>query len=92
MALHLHQGSVDIVADGRDLRQVLQELFMQMEVKYDLPPEVQGAVTLSLHNATYAQALDTILGSEFTYTIGPHDVLYVHKGGTSWKPGNEKVA
>ena len=30
MALHLDHGSVDIVADDMDIRQVLQELFMLM--------------------------------------------------------------
>lgn len=86
MALHLENGALDIVADGMDLRQVLQEVFMQMGVKYDLPPEVQGTVTTSIHNATYEQALALILGHDYTYTIGPHDVIYVHKRGTTWRP------
>ncbi|HEX2950053.1 MAG TPA: STN domain-containing protein [Armatimonadota bacterium] len=92
MALHLDRGTVDIEAHDMDLRQVLDELFMLIGVKYDLPPEVQGRVTVDLHNATYEQALDMILGSQFTYSIGPHEIIYVHKGGTTWRPGNEKVA
>lgn len=92
MALHLNRGSVDIEAVEMDLRQVLAEVFMQMGVKYDLPPEVQGTVSISLHNATYHQALEVLLGSEYSYDIGPHDVLYVHRGGTTWRPGLEGAA
>ena len=92
MTLHLDRGSVDIIADNLDIRQVLEELFLLMSVKYDLPPEVQGRVTVNINNATYMQALQAILGSNYTYSIGPHDVLYIHKGGTTWKPGDEKVA
>jgi len=92
MALHLNRGSVELNATDMDLRQVLMELFLLMGVKYDLPPEVQGTVTVSLHNATYQQALELLLGSEFTYDIGPHDVLYIHKSGTTWRPGLEGAA
>jgi len=92
MAMHLERGSVDLEARGRNLRDVLDELFLVMGVKYDLPPEVQGTVTVDLHNATYEQALDLLLGSEFTYDIGPHDIIYVHRGGTTWKPGWEEPA
>lgn len=94
MALHLDRGSVEIVAEDMERRQVLQELFMLMgmDVKYEIYPEVEGTVTVRLRNATYQQALEMILGSEYTYSIGPHDVIYIHKGGTSWRPGNEKVA
>lgn len=92
MALHLDRGTVDMTVEDMDLRQVLDQLFMQMSVKYDLPPEVQGTVTIRLHNATYQQALELILGTAFTYSIGPHDTVYVHRGGTSWRPGNEKIA
>ena len=87
MAVHLDQGSVDIEARGRDLRDVLAELFQQMGVKYDLPPEVQGTVDLDLHNATYQQVLQVLLGHEFTCSIGPHDTVYVHRTGTTWRPG-----
>lgn len=89
MALHLERGSVDLTADAMDLRQVLMELFMLMEVKYDLPPEVQGTVTIRLHNASFAQALDQLLGHDFVYDIGPHDVVYVHRRGTTWMPGGK---
>lgn len=92
MALHLDGGSVDLEARERNLREVLAELFLLMGAKYDLPPEVQGTVTVDLHNATYRQALEVLLGSEFTYTIGPHDVIYVHRGGTTWRPGWEEPA
>ncbi len=92
MPLHLDNGAVELNAIDMDLRQLLMELFMLMNVKYDLPPEVQGTVSVSLHNATYRQALEVLLGSEFTYDIGPHDVLYVHRSGTTWRPGLEGVA
>lgn len=92
MAIHLERGSVNLEARGRNLRDVLDELFLQMGAKYDLPPEVQGTVTIDFHNATYAQALDLLLGSEFTYSIGPHDIIYIHRGGTSWRPGGEESA
>jgi len=92
MSMHLDHGSVDLEERGQNLRDVLAELFLLMGVQYDLPPEVQGTVTVDLHNATYGQALDVLLGSEFTYTIGPHDVIYVHRGGTTWKPGWEEPA
>lgn len=87
--LHLDRGSVDLQAVEKDLRDVLMELFLVMglDVKYDLPPEVQGTVTTDLHNVTYAQALDLLLGHAFTYTVGPHDVIYIHRSGTSWAPG-----
>ena len=87
MALHLNRGSIDLEATDMDLRQVLEQLFVQMGVRYDLPPEVQGTVTTSLHNMTYQQALAQLLGTDFTYDIGPHDVLYIHKRGTTWRPG-----
>ena len=90
MTVHLNRGSVDIEARGRDLRDVLEEIFQQMDVKYSLPPEVQGMVDVDLHNATFEQALDIILGSVYTYTIGPHDTIYVHCGGTTGKPGWEE--
>jgi len=92
MTVHLDRGSVDLEARDMNLRDVLEELFLQMGAKYDLPPEVQGRITVNLHNATYKQALAVLLGSEFTYTIGPHDVIYVHRGGTTWRPGWEEPA
>ncbi len=92
MALHLEHGAVNLVARDMDLRQVLDELFLVMGTAYSLPPEVQGTVTLDLHNATYRQALDAVLGSEFTYDIGPHDTIYIHRGGTTWRPGTEEAA
>ncbi len=90
MALHLEHGSVELDADEMDLRQVLLELFAQMGVNYDLPPEVQGTVTISLHNATYQQALAVLLHPAFTYDIGPHDTIYVHRRGTTWRPGQKE--
>lgn len=92
MALHLDRGKVDVIADDLDIRDVLQEIFLMAGVKYELPPEVEGNVSVDINNATYEQALKAVLGSEFTYTIGPHDTVYVHKGGETWRPGNEKVA
>jgi type II secretory pathway component GspD/PulD (secretin) len=92
MAVHLDQGSVEIVGVDRDLRDVLAELFQMMGVKYDLPPEVQGTVTTDLHHATYQQALAVLLGHKYEYTIGPHDVIYIHSQGTTWRPGGEKAA
>lgn len=92
MALHLDRGSVELNAVDMDVRQVLMELFMLMGVKYDLPPEVQGTVSINLHNASYRQALEVILDKEFIYDIGPHDVLYVHRRGTTWRPGLEGAA
>ncbi len=92
MAVDLDSGSVEIVADDMSLRQVLEELFLMMEVNYDLPPEVLGAVTASIHNATYRQALELLLGHEFTYDIGPDDIIYIHRTGTTWRPGNEHIA
>ncbi|MHB9131939.1 MAG: hypothetical protein ACYDBB_12765 [Armatimonadota bacterium] len=91
MALHLERGSVDIVAASMDLRDVLSGLFMEMGVTYDLAPEVQGVVTIDLHNASYEQALHMLLGDKFVYDIGPHNTIYVHKRGTTWKPGSENI-
>lgn len=87
MAVHLNHGAMDLVAEDRDLRQVLEEIFMMADVRYDMPPEVRGTVTIRLHNATYEQALHLVLGHVFTYTIGPHDTIYVHRSGTTWRPG-----
>ena len=89
MAIHLDRGAIELIADGRDLREVLAELFVGLDVNYSLPPEVQGAVTISLHNASLRQALDILLRPHFTFTIGPHDTIYVHRTGTTWKPGWE---
>ncbi len=91
MALHLDRETIDFVVEDQDLRQALGQLFLLMGVKYDLPPEVQGRVSVNIHNVTFEQALQYMLGSEYTYTIGPHDVLYVHLGGTTWQPGNENI-
>jgi len=93
MALHLDRGSVELSVAGRNVREVLEELFTEMQAKYDLPPEVQGTVNIELHNATYQQALDELLRPlHFTYTIGPHETIFVHKRGTTWKPGLEEAA
>ncbi len=92
MAFYLDQGSIDLNVEGRDLREVLELLFQLMGAKFELPPEVEGTTTVSLHQLTYRQALETILGHEFTYDIGPHDVIYVHKRGTTWRPGWEEAA
>ncbi len=92
MALHLERGPVDLCYTDIDLRQALADLFQQMDVGYVLPPEVQGMVTLNLHNATYQQALDALLDGTFTFTIGPHEVIYVHRAGTTWRPGAEEAA
>ncbi|HEY3416914.1 MAG TPA: hypothetical protein VGM23_08530 [Armatimonadota bacterium] len=91
MALHLNRGSVDIHVTNLDVRQALDELFLQMGVKYELPPEVQGTVTLDLHNASYEDALTAMLDPIYTYDVGPHDTVYVHCAGTGWKPGNENI-
>ncbi|MHB9025737.1 MAG: hypothetical protein ACYC7E_16475 [Armatimonadota bacterium] len=91
MALHLNRGSVDIHVTDLDVRQALEGLFLQMDVRFTLPPEVQGTVTLDLHNATYEQALTAMLDPIYVYDIGPHDTIYVHCAGTSWRPGNEKI-
>lgn len=92
MSVHLDRGSLDITGRGRDLRDVLQEVCQSADLACDLPPEVQGTATLDLHGATVRQALDLLLGSEFTYTVGPHDRLYIHKAGTTWRPGWEEPA
>ena len=92
MALHFDRGPVDLVAMDMDIREVLEKVFQQMDAYFDLPPEVEGTVTVSIHNATFEQALALILGERFTYDIGPHDVIYVHLAGTTWKPGSEKIA
>ena len=92
MALHLDEGSVDLVVADGDLRAALDELFSQMQVKYDLPPEVEGTVTISLHHASYRQVLTELLRPYYTYTIGPHETIYVHRTGTTWKPGWEEAA
>ncbi len=92
MSVHLDRGAVDMEARDKNLREVLADLFFIMDVNFDLPPEVQGTITVNLHNATYQQALDTLLGNQFTYTIGPHDVIYIHRGGTTWRPGWEEPA
>lgn len=91
MALHLDRGSVDLVAVDMDIREVLEKVFLQMDAYFDLPPEVQGTVSVSIHNATFEQALELILGERFTYTIGPHDVIYIHRAGTTWRPGSEHI-
>ena len=90
--IHLDRGTVNLDLDGIDLRQALDELFLTMGVKHDLPPEVQGTVTARVHNMTYRQALDTLLGRTYTNDIGPHDTIHVHKRGTTWKPGAEEAA
>lgn len=92
MAVHLDRGSVDLTGVDRDLRDVLTELFQIMDVKFDLQPEVQGTVTIDLHNATYQQALAVLLGHNYEYTVGPHDVIYIHSRGTTWRPGGQEAA
>lgn len=89
MAVHLNHGTVDIVADDRDIRFVLEQLFLDTGMRFDLPPEVTGNISVSIHNATYEQALKLILGHDFTYHIGPHDTIMVHRQGTTWRPGGE---
>jgi type II secretory pathway component HofQ len=91
MALHLERGALDLSFTDIDLRQALDTLFQQMHVAYVLLPEVQGIVSINLHNATIEQALHALLGGAYTYTIGPHDVIYIHRAGTTWRPGNEKI-
>ena len=88
--MYLNHGSVNLDFVEMDLRQALDTLAGQMGAQFDMPPEVQGVVTTHLRNLTYAQALEQLLGHTFVYTIGPHDVIYIHKRGTTWRPGREE--
>jgi type II secretory pathway component GspD/PulD (secretin) len=92
MALHLNRGSVDFDFEDVDLRQALGELFQIMGVESVIYPEVQGTVTVHVRGFTYAHALNALLGDAYTYTIGPHDRVYIHRAGTTWMPGSEKAA
>lgn len=91
MALHLERGAVNLSFADIDLRQALEMLFQQMHVDYVLPSEVDGIVSIDLHHATFEQALHALLGHAYTYTIGPHDTVYVHRSGTTWRPGNAHI-
>jgi type II secretory pathway component GspD/PulD (secretin) len=91
MALHLNHGTLDLTATDLDIRQVLEALFHQLDARAAIAPEVQGRVTLDLHNVTFEQALLHLLEPLYTYHIGPHDVIYVHRAGTSWAPGNPHI-
>ncbi len=91
MALQLNHGTINVTADDLDIRQVLEELFLLLGAQFAIAPEVQGTVTLDVHNVTFEQALMRILEPVFTYHIGPHDVIYVHKAGTGWAPGNPNI-
>ncbi|HOF87421.1 MAG TPA: hypothetical protein PLZ36_04850 [Armatimonadota bacterium] len=91
MALHLDRGSVDLQYTDMDLRQALGDLALLTGVTVNIYPEVQGTVTVDLHHASLAQALDVLLGGAYTYTVGPHEVIYIHRAGTAWQPGNEHI-
>ena len=91
MKLQLERGSIDLTAFDQDIRQVLEELFLLINVSYAMPPEVDGAVTVDLHHAPYQEALDMILGERFTFHIDLHNVIHIHKRGTTWLPGNPHI-
>ncbi len=91
MALRLDRGSVDLHYTDMDIRQALGDLALLMDVRFTIYPEVQGTVTVNLRNATFEQALGLLLGGYYTYTVGPHDVIYIHRAGTTWHPGNEHI-
>jgi type II secretory pathway component GspD/PulD (secretin) len=53
-----------------DVREALQALFKNVNVSYSIAPEVQGQVTVSLKNVTFAVALQNILRQvDATYRI-----------------------
>jgi hypothetical protein len=53
-----------------DVREALQALFKNVGASYSIAPEVQGQVTLSLHNVSFSTALQNILRQvDATYRI-----------------------
>ncbi|MDR3691108.1 MAG: hypothetical protein P4L46_17135 [Fimbriimonas sp.] len=61
-------SSLDL--EQADVREALRVLFKNVNVSYSIAPEVQGAVTVSLKNATFETALQNILRQvDGTYRI-----------------------
>lgn len=61
-----------------DVREALEALFKDVGVSYSIAPEVQGQVTVSLHNITFSTALQNILRQvDATYRItgGTYEIV-----------------
>lgn len=72
-----------------DVREALEALFKDVGISFSIAPEVQGTVTVSLHNVTFSSALQNILRQvDATYRIqaGVYEIIRREESGG---PSNE---
>ncbi len=64
--------------DKVEVREALRQIFKSVNVSYSISPQVQGTITVSLHNVTFETALQNILRQiDATYRIeaGVYEIL-----------------
>ncbi len=71
-------GTVDLNAQGADLRQVLQLLSTQSRINIVASKEVSGTVTADLYGVTFNEALDAVLKSAGFVYVRDGNFVYVY--------------
>jgi len=77
----------DVQFEQKDVRQAIRELFKSVGVSYSIAPEVQGTITVALHNVTFEVALQNVLRQvDATYRIEGGVYEVVHQSGNFGDP------